>query len=73
MIIAALEEAGLLFDAPEFTHSYPFCWRCDTPLIYYARASWFIKMTALHDALMKNNGGVNWLPRTSGMAGWATS
>ncbi len=61
-VIEALEEKGLLFDAPEFTHSYPFCWRCNTPLIYYARSTWFIKMTALHDELMKNNAGVNWLP-----------
>ena len=61
-VIEALEEKGLLFDAPEFTHSYPFCWRCNTPLIYYARSTWFIKMTALHDELMKHNAGVNWLP-----------
>ena len=61
-VIEALEEKGLLFDAPEFTHSYPFCWRCNTPLIYYARSTWFIKMTALHDELMKNNAGINWLP-----------
>ena len=61
-IIAALDEAGLLFAAPKFEHSYPFCWRCNTPLIYYARSSWFIEMTKLHDNLMRNNASVNWLP-----------
>lgn len=63
-IIKALEEAGLLYDAPVFEHSYPHCWRCNTPLIYYARSSWFIKMTALHDELMRNNAAVNWLPES---------
>ena len=66
MIIADLEKAGLLFATPEFTHSYPFCWRCDTPLIYYARESWFIKMTAVRDRLIEYNKRVNWLPPTIG-------
>ncbi len=61
-ILKALDEAGLLFAAPKFEHSYPHCWRCNTPLIYYARASWFIEMTKLHDQLMRNNASVNWLP-----------
>ena len=61
-IIKYLEEKGSLFKASNFEHSYPFCWRCDTPLIYYARDTWFIKMTALRDALVKNNRTVNWLP-----------
>ncbi len=61
-ILVALEEAGLLYAAPKFEHSYPHCWRCNTPLIYYARASWFIEMTKLHDNLMKNNDSINWLP-----------
>ena len=62
LILKALEESGALFDAPVFTHSYPHCWRCDTPLIYYTRSTWFIKMTELHDQLMKNNNSINWLP-----------
>lgn len=53
LILAELEKEGKLFDAPVFTHSYPHCWRCDTPLIYYARSTWFVKMTALHDELMQ--------------------
>ena len=61
-ILKDLEEAGLLFAAPKFEHSYPHCWRCNTPLIYYARASWFVQMTKLHDELMKNNASINWLP-----------
>ena len=64
LIIEALDKAGLLFDAPVFEHSYPFCWRCNTPLIYYARSTWFIKMTAVRDQLLKNNKSVNWLPET---------
>ena len=52
MVLKDLEEKGLLFDAPKFEHSYPHCWRCDTPLIYYARESWFIKMTAVKDDLV---------------------
>lgn len=62
LILADLEKEGKLFDAPIFTHSYPHCWRCDTPLIYYARSTWFVKMTALHDELMRNNNAINWLP-----------
>lgn len=66
MILKDLEEKGLLFDAPKFEHSYPHCWRCDTPLIYYARESWFIKMTAVKDDLVKNNNTVNWMPESIG-------
>ena len=66
LILADLEKSGKLFKAPEFTHSYPHCWRCDTPLIYYARASWFIRMTAVRDALVANNNTVNWIPKTIG-------
>ena len=66
LIIDDLEKNGKLFKAPEFTHSYPHCWRCDTPLIYYAHASWFIKMTAVRDALVANNATVNWIPKTIG-------
>ena len=63
-IIEALEQSGALFDAPEFEHSYPFCWRCDTPLIYYARSTWFIRMTELRDQLVERNRMINWLPAT---------
>lgn len=63
-IIADLKERGLLFKTMEFTHSYPFCWRCDTPLIYYPRESWFIKMTAVKDRLIEANNSVNWMPET---------
>ena len=66
LILNDLEKSGKLFKAPEFTHSYPHCWRCDTPLIYYARASWFIKMTAVRDALVANNATVNWIPPSIG-------
>ena len=62
MILRQLEDEGKLVDAPYFTHDYPFCWRCDTPLIYYARSTWFIRMTVMHDQLMANNRTVNWLP-----------
>lgn len=65
-ILMDLEEQGLLFDAPKFEHDYPFCWRCDTPLIYYARESWFIKMTAVKDDLVRNNNTVNWIPESIG-------
>ena len=65
-ILVDLEKRGLLFNAPKFEHSYPHCWRCDTPLIYYARASWFIKMTAVKDDLIKNNNTVNWIPESIG-------
>ena len=66
MIIKALEEAGLLFDAPKFEHSYPHCWRCDTPLIYYARESWYIKMTDVKEDLIRNNNTINWIPESIG-------
>ncbi|MFR2620044.1 MAG: isoleucine--tRNA ligase [Clostridia bacterium] len=66
MVLKELEEKGLLFDAPKFEHSYPHCWRCDTPLIYYARESWFIKMTAVKDDLVRNNNTVNWIPESIG-------
>ena len=56
----------MLFDAPKFEHSYPHCWRCDTPLIYYARESWFIKMTAVKDDLIANNNTINWIPESIG-------
>ncbi len=62
LIIEDLRECGLLFAEVPYEHSYPFCWRCDTPLIYYARSTWFIKMTELRDNLLKNNASVNWLP-----------
>ena len=65
-ILEDLEKRGLLFDAPKFEHDYPFCWRCDTPLIYYARESWFIKMTAVKDNLIKNNNTINWIPESIG-------
>ena len=66
LILDDLETSGKLFKAPEFTHSYPHCWRCDTPLIYYARASWFIRMTAVRDELVANNKTVNWIPPSIG-------
>ncbi len=66
MILSDLEERGLLYAAPKFEHSYPHCWRCDTPLIYYARESWFIKMTAVKDDLIRNNDTINWIPETIG-------
>lgn len=66
MIIEDLENRGLLYDAPNFEHSYPHCWRCDTPLIYYARESWFIKMTAVKDELIANNNTINWIPENIG-------
>ena len=65
-ILMDLEKAGLLFDAPKFEHDYPFCWRCDTPLIYYARDTWFIEMTKVRDKLVKNNNTVNWIPEGIG-------
>ena len=65
-VLKALRESGLLFSAPVFEHSYPHCWRCDTPLIYYARESWFIKMTAVRDDLVRNNETVNWIPQSIG-------
>ncbi len=66
MVLTDLEKAGLLYDAPKFEHSYPHCWRCDTPLIYYARESWFIKMTAVKDDLIANNNTINWIPESIG-------
>ena len=66
LVLRSLKDRGLLFAAPEFTHSYPHCWRCSTPLIYYARNSWFIKMTAVRDRLIKNNETVNWIPESIG-------
>ena len=65
-VLVDLESRGLLFDAPKFEHDYPFCWRCDTPLIYYARESWFIKMTAVKDDLIANNNKINWIPESIG-------
>ena len=65
-ILVDLEERGLLFNAPKFEHSYPFCWRCDTPLIYYARDTWFIKMTDVKDDLIRNNNTINWIPESIG-------
>ena len=66
VILKDLEREGKLFDAPKFEHEYPHCWRCDTPLIYYARESWFIKMTQVRDELVENNNTVNWIPPTIG-------
>ena len=65
-VLKDLEARGLLFDAPKFEHSYPHCWRCDTPLIYYARESWFIKMTAVKDDLIRNNNTIHWVPESIG-------
>ena len=66
LVLKKLADTGLLFKELMFEHSYPFCWRCDTPLIYYARKSWFIKMTAIKDKMLKNNASVNWMPATIG-------
>ncbi len=66
VILKDLDRDGKLFDAPKFEHEYPHCWRCDTPLIYYARESWFIKMTQVRDELVANNNTVNWIPPTIG-------
>ena len=66
LVLKDLDAKGLLFDAPKFEHDYPFCWRCDTPLIYYARESWFIKMTAVRDDLIRNNDTINWIPESIG-------
>ncbi len=65
-VLKDLDGRGLLYDAPKFEHSYPHCWRCDTPLIYYARESWFIKMTAVRDDLVRNNNTINWIPESIG-------
>ncbi len=66
LVLEDLDKRGLLFAAPKFEHSYPHCWRCDTPLIYYARESWFIKMTAVKDDLIRNNNTINWIPESIG-------
>lgn len=66
LVLKDLTERGLLFSAPAFEHSYPHCWRCDTPLIYYARESWFIKMTAVKEDLIRNNNTINWIPESIG-------
>ena len=66
LVLKDLDAEGKLFDAPKFEHDYPFCWRCDTPLIYYARESWFIKITAVKDDLVRNNKTINWIPASIG-------
>ena len=66
MVLTDLDKEGKLFDAPKFEHDYPHCWRCDTPLIYYARESWFIKMTAVKEDLIRNNNTINWIPESIG-------
>ena len=66
LVLQDLDKEGKLFDAPKFEHDYPHCWRCDTPLIYYARESWFIKMTAVKDDLIRNNNTINWIPESIG-------
>ena len=65
-VLQALEDKDLLFDALLFEHSYPHCWRCDTPLIYYARETWFIRMTAVKEDLIRNNNTINWIPESIG-------
>ena len=65
-VIKDLDARGLLFSAPKFEHDYPYCWRCDTPLLYYARESWYIKMTAVRDDLVRNNNTINWIPESIG-------
>lgn len=66
LVLEDLDKSGKLFSAPEFTHSYPHCWRCNTPLLYYARESWYIKMTAVKEDLIKNNNTINWIPQSIG-------
>ena len=66
LIISMLNDKGLLFNVQKYEHSYPFCWRCDTPLIYYARKTWFIKMTSVRDQLLENNETINWIPKSIG-------
>ena len=66
IVLQDMDKEGKLFDAPKFEHDYPHCWRCDTPLIYYARESWFIKMTAVKDDLIRNNNTINWIPESIG-------
>ena len=65
-VLLALDKENKLFKVLNYEHSYPHCWRCDTPLIYYARESWFIKMTAVRDDLVKNNNTINWIPESIG-------
>ena len=65
-VLVDLDKEGKLFAAPKFEHDYPHCWRCDTPLIYYARESWYIKETAVKDDLIRNNNTVNWIPESIG-------
>ena len=66
LVLKDLDKEGKLFDAPKFEHEYPHCWRCETPLIYYARESWFIKMTAVKEDLIRNNNTINWIPESIG-------
>lgn len=66
LVLEALEKDGKLFDAPNFEHSYPHCWRCNTPLIYYARESWYIKMSAVKEDMIRNNNTINWIPESIG-------
>ena len=66
LVLEDLDKSGKLFSAPEFTHSYPHCWRCNTPLLYYARESWYIKMTAVKEDLIRNNNTINWIPQSIG-------
>ena len=66
LVLKDLDAEGKLFDAPKFEHDYPFCWRCDTPLIYYARETWFIRMTAVKEDLIRNNNTINWIPESIG-------
>ena len=66
LVLKDLEESGKIFDAPVFEHSYPHCWRCNTPLIYYARESWYIKMTAVKEDIIRNNNTINWIPESIG-------
>lgn len=66
LIIDKLDKSGLLFKVVDYVHSYPYCWRCDTPLLYYARKSWFVKMTAVKEQMLANNASINWIPPTIG-------
>ena len=76
MVLEDLDKRGLLFSAPKFEHSYPHCWRCDTPLIYYARESWFIRMTEVKDDLIRNNNTITGFRKASvkdvSATGWKT-
>ena len=66
LVLTDLDSRGQLFSAPKFEHDYPFCWRCDTPLLYYARESWFIRMTDVREDLIRNNNTINWIPESIG-------